>query len=403
MICQHFWPEEFRINDICKSWTEMGYDVDVLCGIPNYPHGKFFKDYSLFKKRHEIFEGINIYRTFVIPRGKGNPIQVFLNYISFPINSLFQIWNLSKKSYDKILVYQLTPLFMAFPAIIMKKLLKKEIYIYVQDLWPESLYSVYNFKSKIYRFIFDKLSDHIYKKFDYYLTTSKGIKEKIEYKYKVSCDKVLYLPNWAEKVYDQKRKNINLQHQYKNTFNIMFAGNIGPAQSFETIIKAAQLCVKQGNKDIRWIMVGDGLSKKWAENKVIELGLADNVVFLGRKPVASMPEYYDIADVLLVSLTKSELFSMTIPSKIQSYLASGKPILASLDGEGAQIITESGAGYACESENPEALYNIVQKMYLLSEEERLIMGQNGRSYYLENFEKEALLTRLTKFVFNDSL
>jgi colanic acid biosynthesis glycosyl transferase WcaI len=399
VVCQHFWPEEFRINDLCVSLVELGYQIDVVCDIPNYPQGKFFKGYSMFKKRVEVYNGINIYRTFVVPRGKGNPLQVFLNYISFPINSFYRIWKLSKNDYSKILVYQLTPAFMAYPALFMKRLIKKEVYIYIQDLWPESLYSVYSFKSRIYKYIFNKISDNIYKKCDYYMTTSKGIKQRLQDKYGIGKEKILYLPNWAEKLYEEKKENIDLNSKYDDTFNIMFAGNLGPAQSLETLIEAAKICFDKGYKDIKWIFVGDGMTRAAAEHMVKEKEITQVVDFLGRKPVSSMPEYYNISDALIVSLVKTDLFSITIPSKIQSYLAAAKPILASLDGEGARIIQESGSGFTCESQNAEKLSDIVVKMYKLSKQEREKMGHNGRQYYVENFEKEVLLSKLTAFLF----
>jgi len=399
VVCQHFWPEEFKINDICKSWVTMGYEVDVLCSIPNYPLGKFFKGYSITKKRTEIYQGINIYRSLVVPSGKKNPLKILLNYVTFPIFASFKVKELSKNNYDKILIYQLTPIFMAYPAIKMKKLFGTKLYIYILDLWPESLFSVYNFRSKLYRSFFERLSKNVYKKADYILTTSKGIREKVATKYNFDKNNILYIPNWAEKVYSEPRNNIQLEETYKDTFNIVFAGNIGPAQSFNTILEAAKICLHKGYKDIKWVIVGDGMTKNWVDNRIKELKLEVIVDMLGRKPMDSMPEYYNIADALLVSLSKSNLFAITVPAKVQTYLAFGKPIIASLDGEGADIIRESKAGIACESENQLELANVVIQMYKLSEEERKLMGQNGRSYYLANFDKDKLLKKLTDFVF----
>jgi len=401
VVCQHFWPEEFKINDICRSWVEIGYEVDVLCGIPNYPKGKYFQGYSIFKKRHEEYHGVNVHRAFLIPRGSGNPVQVFLNYITYPIFSIYHILKLARNNYDKVLVYQLTPIFMAYPALLLKKLKKVKVHMYILDLWPESLYSVYNFNSRLYKAIFDCISHNIYKKCDYFLTTSRGIKEKIHKLYNVDRDKILYLPNWAEKLYEERRVNEELREKYKGTFNIMFAGNIGPAQSFDTILNAAKMCYDQGYKDIKWIIVGDGMTKKWVDDRIKELGIEPIVDMVGRKPMSSMPEYYDVADVLLVSLVKSELFGITVPSKIPSYLAAGKPVIASLDGEGGDIIKESGAGFACKAEDEAKLALLVKRMYLLSDSEREAMGEKGYLYYLDNFNKEKLLVKLTNFVFEE--
>ncbi|MGE7825113.1 glycosyltransferase family 4 protein [Paenibacillus sp. NPDC093718] len=398
MICQHFWPEEFRINDICKSLVEMGYEVDVISGIPNYPHGRYFDGYSAFKKRMDNYEGINIYRSFVIPRGNGNPIQIFMNYISYPIFSISKLLKLRKRKYDRVLVYQLTPVFMAYPAILAKKLFKIKSYIYIQDLWPESLYSVYDFKSKCLKKIFDKISIHIYKQFDFYLTTSKGIKKKIESEFGIRGDKVFYLPNWAEDFYEVNREDENLINKYKDTFNVVFAGNIGPAQSFETILEAAKNCKLRGYSKIKWLIIGDGMTKEWAENQVAKLGISDVVEFIGRKPAASMPEYYNVSDVLLVSLVKSDLFSITIPSKVQSYLASGKPIIASLDGEGADIILESKSGLVSSSGDSEKLAENAIKMYLMDKEELDTMGNNASKYYKTHFKKNVVLENLVNIL-----
>lgn len=398
MICQHFWPEEFRINDICKSLVEMGYEVDVISAIPNYPQGKYFDGYSTFKRRKDNYEGVNIYRSFVIPRGNGNPIQIFLNYISYPIFSISKVIKLRKRKYDRILVYQLTPVFMAYPAILAKKIFKVKSYIYIQDLWPESLYSVFDFKSKVLKKIFDIISSHIYKQFDYYLTTSKGIKKKIEYELGIKSDKVFYLPNWAEDFYEEKKEDENLINKYKGTFNIVFAGNIGPAQSFETILNAAEYCKLKGYTKIKWLIIGDGMTKEWAESQVTKLEICDVVEFIGRKPAASMPEYYNISDVLLVSLVKSDLFSITIPSKVQSYLASGRPIIASLDGEGADIILESKSGLVSSSGDSEKLAENAIKMYLMDKEELEKMGNNASNYYKTHFKKNVVLENLVNIL-----
>ncbi|WP_018758684.1 glycosyltransferase family 4 protein [Paenibacillus terrigena] len=400
VICQHFWPEEFRINDITKSLVELGYEVDVICGIPNYPQGKCFEGYSLFKQRQEEYEGVKVYRSFLIPRGSGNALQVLLNYITFPIFSLLQLFKLRKRNYDKIMVYQLTPVFMAFPALIARRMFKKETYLYILDLWPESLFSVYNYNSSIYKVLFTKISNSLYRRFDYFMTTSNGIKSLIQERYQISENRVLYLPNWAEEIYEEKRQDPELQNKFAGTFNVMFAGNIGPAQSFETIIMAAKVCKDNGYTNIKWIIVGDGMTRKWAEDRASEIGVAEVMDFVGRKPMANMPEYYDVASVMLVSLVKSELFSITLPAKIQSYLAAGKPILASLDGEGGMIIAESNSGLVSASEDYISLAENVKKMSLLTDDELNQLGTNGYEYYRSNFRKNGLIKKLTSFMFN---
>ncbi|HZG58501.1 glycosyltransferase family 4 protein [Paenibacillus sp.] len=400
VVCQHFWPEEFRINDLCATWVERGHEVDVICGAPNYPAGAFFDGYGFRKKRRETYRGVRVFRSALVPRGKGNPIQIFLNYVSFPIFALREVWELRKNDYDAILVFQITPIFMAFPAWVMKKLFqpRAKTYMYIQDLWPESLYSVVPLRAKLFRFAIDRVSEALYRRFEYFLTTSKGIRERVLRTYQPDPDKVLFLPNWAEALYGTRVGNPALRERYAGAFVVLFAGNIGPAQSFDTIVKAAKRLADEGLHDVKWVIVGDGLSRPAVEAQVRELGITEAVHFLGRQPVERMPEYYDIADGLLVSLVRSDLFRMTIPSKLQSYLASGKPIVASLDGEGAAIVEESGAGLACESENPQALADIVKELRAMPAERRAAMGRAGQAYFRAHYDKELLLDRLTRFM-----
>lgn len=392
VVSQYFWPEEFRINDICKGLVEEGHEVEVLTGIPNYPGGKYFDGFSIFKRGPKQYDGVKVRRCFCVPRGKNSKIKLVLNYFSFAISSLFHIPFITKNKYDKVLVYQLSPITMAIPAIAIKKIKKIPMDMYILDLWPESLLSIVNIKStKIKKTIYN-ICKKIYKSADAIYITSKGFKSQL-INLDIQEEKITYLPQWAEDIYKDEvvLKDKKLEYLCENKFNIVFAGNIGKAQSIETIINAANIC-KENN--IQWIVIGDGSEKSMAEKKVKELNIDNKVIFLGRKPVEDMPKYYNIADALLVTLGNDKLFTITIPAKIQSYMASGKPILGAISGEGNNVIKESNCGLACEAEDYKKLAELAQQMYIMTEKERKTLGKNGLRYFKKNFDRELLLRKI---------
>ena len=392
VVSQYFWPEEFRINDICKGLVEEGHEVEVLTGIPNYPGGKYFDGFSIFKRGPKQYDGVKVRRCFCVPRGKNSKIKLVLNYFSFAISSLFHIPFITKNKYDKVLVYQLSPITMAIPAIAIKKIKKIPMDMYILDLWPESLLSIVNIKStKIKKTIYN-ICKKIYKSADAIYITSKGFKSQL-INLDIQEEKITYLPQWAEDIYKDEvvLKDKKLEYLCENKFNIVFAGNIGKAQSIETIINAANIC-KENN--IQWIVIGDGSEKSMAEKKVKELNIDNKVIFLGRKPVEDMPKYYNIADALLVTLGNDKLFTITIPAKIQSYMASGKPILGAISGEGNNVIKESNCGLACEAEDYKKLAELAQQMYIMTEKERKTLGKIGLRYFKKNFDRELLLRKI---------
>lgn len=400
VVSQYFWPEEFRINDICKGLIEEGHEVDVLTAIPNYPGGEYFEGFSFFNRGKKDYEGINIRRCFCVPRGKNNKLKLIFNYISFALSSIFHIPFILKNKYDKVLVYQLSPITMAIPAIIIKKVKKIPIDMYILDLWPESLLSTVNIGSKKIKDIMFKFCKKIYKQADGIYITSKGFKKKLV-SYGIEEEKITYLPQWAEDIYKDAviEEDTELESLCKNKFNILFAGNVGKAQSIDTIINAANICKE--NQSIQWIIVGDGSEKNICEQKVRDLNLKENVIFLGRKPLQDMPKYYNVADALLVTLGNDELFKITVPAKVQSYMASGKPLLGAISGEGKGIIEESNCGLVCEAEDYNKLAQLAQQMYEMNIEERKMLGENGIKYFKENFDREILLKKINILLTNE--
>ena len=402
IVGQHFWPESFRINDIADFFAnEKGYDVDVLCGIPNYPSGKFSDGYGYFKNRRQTHNNISIRRVFEIPRGNNSNLRIFLNYISFPLASLFHIPHLLTKKYDKIFIYQLSPVMMSIAGIWLGKLTRTETTMYVLDLWPENLYSVLDIKSKILRKIAESVSHWHYRRADKLIALSESMKERLVSITGISPEKITVTPQAAEKLYEQQIEDPELQNRFKDTFNIVFTGNISPAQSFSTMISAAKILKDKGLSDIRWIIVGDGMSRRQVENDVEQADLGDVFVFEGQKPVEDMPKYTAVADGLIGCLVKSDLLEATIPAKVMSYIASSKPLLLAMDGEVQQLINDTiKGGFAGPTEDAETLASNVEKLYLLTTKDRKEIEQRLKDYHAKYFERNLLLERLNTFIFS---
>lgn len=404
VVGQHFWPEAFRINDVCDFLVhEKDCEIDVLCGIPNYPKGKFYEGYSIIKNRKQQYNGATINRAFEIPRGDNSNIRIFVNYISFPIASIFHIPRLLTKKYDKILLYQLSPVMMTFAGLVVGKLRKTETTMYVLDLWPENLFSVIDIKSKFLRRLVTNISHWHYKRADKLVALSNTMKTRLLEITGKNEGSVVILPQACEKIYETAVYDKNLHKKFKNTFNIVFTGNISPAQSFETIIKAAISLRDSGLTDIHWIIVGDGMSRKWLEKEVEKSKLTKYFSFEGSHPVEDMPRYTELADVLVGCLVKSELLEATIPAKVMSYIASGKPIALAMDGEVQGLINKTiRCGYVSDAEDFASLARNIKRIYNLSIKERGELGDRARNYHDKHLERNIILDKLFEFMFADS-
>lgn len=400
IVGQHFWPESFRINDIADFLAnEKGCKVDVLCGLPNYPSGSFPNGYGFFKKRHQTYKNISIRRVFEIPRGNNSNLRIFLNYISFPIASLFHIPRLLFTKYDKIFIYQLSPVMMSIAGIILGKLTRTETTMYVLDLWPENLYSVIDIKNTILRKIAAVVSHWHYRHVDKLIALSETMETRLLEVTSTHSSKIAVIPQACEKVYETPIYDEGIHQRFKGKFTIVFTGNISPAQSFATIIKAAQILKKEALSDIHWIIVGDGMSRQAVEQSVKQHGLGDCFSFEGYHPIEDMPRYMERADVLVGCLTRSKLLGATIPAKIISYIASSKPIVLAMDGEANILINDNiCCGYAGAAEDAEALATNIRKVHSLSLSERSELGKKAKVYYTHNLSRNLLLDKLHDFI-----
>jgi colanic acid biosynthesis glycosyl transferase WcaI len=401
VVGQHFWPETFRINDICDFLVEKDCEIDVLCGMPNYPQGHFFEGYSYFHNRKQRHNGVNIRRVFEVARGNNSDTRIFLNYVTFPIASLFHIPRLLTRKYDKILIYQTSPVMMALAGIIVGKLKRTETTMYVLDLWPENLFSVKNINSSFARGMAAIVSRWHYNHADKLVALSQKMASRLLEVTKKPPEQITILPQACEKIYETNIYDKDLAKKFKGKFNVLFTGNISPAQSFETIIAAAQQLQKAGVTGINWIIVGDGMSRKWLEAEVARAGLSDIFHFEGLKPMADIPKYTTIADVLLGCLVKSELLEATIPAKVMSYFAAGRPMVLAMDGEARELVNHTiKCGFAGPTGDSKTLANNIKKVYGLKPGERANLGERARAYHFKHFERNIILSRLYDFIFS---
>lgn len=379
VICQYYYPEPFRISDICEELVKREHEVTVVTGTPNYPMGKIYEGYENGARSDEVLNGVKIHRCKILPRKTGI-LHRFLNYYSYPYQSCKYVEGLGQ--FDVVFINQLSPVMMAKAGINYAKKHHKKSVLYCLDLWPESLVAGgIKRTSPIYKF-FLRESEKIYKSVDTILGTSKSFSEYFERKFGIK--NVGYLPQYAEDLFAP----IECRKEPNEFIDLMFAGNIGAAQSVKTIIETASKC--KDIKNLRWHIVGDGIEldilKKMSE------GLP--VMFYGRKPIEKMPQYYAMADAMLVTMKKDPILSLTLPGKIQSYMAAGKPIIGSIDGETQKIVTEAECGFIVEAENTEKLEGVVRQFVEMKNKEKL--GNNGRRYYETNFSRRGFIDKLTK-------
>ncbi len=410
VICQYFHPEQFRINDICSEWVKRGHDVTVLTGIPNYPQGRFYEGYGLCKKRKEIWNGVKIIRIPLIPRGH-TPIGMVLNYLSFPISGFF--WNIfTKIKADHIFMFETSPMTQCKIGVRYAKKHKVPLYLYVQDLWPENVEIVTGIKSRLIIGPIDRMVDKIYAACDEIFVTSPSFVKAITGRKKsVPNNKVHYWPQYAEEFYkivDKKTASIKVSKelggnnkaleelQNGQTFKIAFTGNIGYAQGLQILPKAAKLLKEQ--KNIKFVIVGDGRYKSKLLEEIKQSGVEDKFIMIDRQSPEMIPDILALCDAAYISFMDTELFTWTIPAKLQSYMACGMPIIASASGETKRIIEEANCGRCVPIGDAKALAETIQYISALPEEERHNFGTNSREYFEANFTKQKLMDEFEQYL-----
>lgn len=387
IVSQYFWPEDFRINDLALSLVEKGHQVTVITGNPNYPKGQFNVGYG-FKYSNETYKEIRIYRVPIVPRGN-NGFMLLMNYISFVFfGSLFTFFH--KIRYDQVFAVNYSPITAVIPGIVYCLKNKKKISIWVQDLWPESVVAAGSYKSTFIKNLVEQLVIHIYRNSNLIFVANKGFVKSIREK-GVLNDKIKYMPNWAEELYE-----LNIDNDFKclndslpESFTVMFAGNLGDAQDLEAIIEAAKLT--RNNDKIQWVILGEGRKKGLLTKLVEDNDLHKTVKLLGRFPKESMPSFFAQADVMLVSLRDEYIYSLYVPGKVQAYMAAGKPILTMMDGAGSDVVLEADCGLTAPAGDFVQLASNVLKYSNFSADIKEKHRKNSLKYYKENYAKDKII------------
>lgn len=397
VLSQYFWPEVFRVNEIVSELTARGHEVTVLTGRPNYPDGEVFADYTANPQAYARYAGAEVIRVPLRPRGKGS-LRLVLNYWSFVFwGCLLGPWKLRGRQFDAIFVFETSPITSALPALLIKKIKRAPLLLWVLDLWPDTLSAIGIVRSPRLLGWVGALVRFIYKRCDLILAQSRGFFPRIEC-WSREPAKTRYFPQWAEATFDVDLGTVEMAPElrpHSDCFNIMFAGNIGEAQDFPAILDAAEQLRER--RDIHWLIVGDGRAADDVRAGIASRSLQDTVFMLGRHPLERMPGFFKGADALLVSLKAEPIFAMTIPGKVQAYLAAGRPLLGMLDGEGAAVIRDAGAGLVCAAGDGAALAARAVELALLDADERATMGRLGQAYCRKEFDRAILIAQLERW------
>lgn len=389
VVDQYYYPEEFQVNDICEQMVKDGHEVTVLTGLPNYPSGIIPKEYKYGKKRDERINGVHVIRCFEIGRRKG-ALWMSFNYLSFCISATLKGFRV-KNEFDAVLVYETSPVLMGYPAEVYAKRNKLPLLFYCCDIWPEVVkVMIPNENSAAYQVI-QKISTDIYKRADLVAVQSKGFYQYFEEVHKIKASKLRYLPQYADAAYI----NEDFTPEENEIVDFVFLGNIGIAQDIGGLIRAVEQIKALGGFQVH--LVGSGSYLEEAKQLVKEKGLENLIRFYGRRPYEEMPKFYKLADVCLATLQADSAISLTIPSKVQGYMAAGKPIIAALSGFAREVIEESKSGIGIEPGNSMELANAM-KEFILYKEAYKECGSNARRYYLKHFTKEHFMKRLYTYL-----
>ena len=399
IVSQYFWPENFRINELCEELINLGHDITVLTGYPNYPNGEIFNKFKKNKIKFDKYKGIQIVRVPIFPR-KNNKLTLSINYLSFLFNSIiFGYFKLRKRNFDIVFTYQLSPVTVGITSAFFSYINKCPNVLWVLDLWPNTLVAL-NIIKRVWQInLLKLLVNWIYSNCDVILAQSKGILSEIR-KYSSIPKSTYYFPSWAESNLFQQKSTLAPEIINKKIFTFLFAGNIGEAQDFSSIIKAVKNLITKNITNFRIIIIGDGSKKNWLKKELNKLEIAQYFELYKSYPLSRMPSFFKHADALIVGLLDKEVFNITIPGKIQFYLTSGIPIIGMISGEGAKVIKDSKAGFVCNSGDYFSFSKIMAKVINLDKKSLKDIGDNGKNFANQEFSKEILIKNLEKIFIN---
>lgn len=393
VFSQYFYPENFRINTLCRELVRRGNEVTVVTGYPQYPIGEIYEGYGFDIPYEKEWHGVEIERVKVPPRGH-NAVGMLRNCVGY-VAAAYRWVDACQEKYDAVFVFEVSPVTVGLPAVRYKKKFGTPIFFNLQDLWPENVHEVLGIRFPPLTWIINRIVDKIYKGSDKILCASNGFVRNLRDR-GVAPEKLVFWPQFCLK--PELQDAVKPEIYSDETFNIVFTGNIGDAQGLDLLVEAAQELKGQG---IRWCLVGDGRAKSRLEEKVRMLELQDEVIFVGRVSEEEANQYVVFADCAYLSFINNKMFNMTIPAKIQTYLACGAPILAALGGESADIIREADCGIVVPPERDQ-LVDAVKQMREQTSQQRQLRSMASKRYFDAHFQMDALVTRLLQMM-NDSL
>jgi len=387
LITQWFPPEPVVLwQELALELSAKGYQVTVVTAFPNYPYGKIYEGYKQRVFCTEYVGDVKVIRLPVFPDHSNSIVFRGLSYLSFAF-SLLMIGSFRIPKSDLMLCYS-PPLTVAAMTALIAMFRRVKFILNIQDMWPDTLIASGSVDkdSKITNFI-EFFAKWVYSQTEYIVVLSEGFKNHMEKKYQVG-NKTLYIPNLTHQL-ESTSKGVDTGVKTKlgisdEDFIILYAGNMGPAQQLDVIIDAVGRLSSLSS--VKVLLLGDGVSEEGLKKKVETQGVS-KIIFAGRVPSSDVATYYNMADALILHLKQNDLFKITIPHKIISYLEAGKPIISAVSGEVNSIVERSKSGLICESGNVEAIAECIEKMETLSSTDRLKLGKNGRSFYKQNFSR----------------
>ena len=386
VVYQHYYPEPFRIHEICEDLVGRGHSVTALVGLPDYPTGKVPREYRFFRRRRENINGVDVRRCFEIGR-RNSKIGLAANYCSYMVSASVKALFL-QHDFDVVYAYCTSPVLMAVPALVYRAFFKTKVVLHVMDIWPACLAAMNVREGSLLYAFMKRVSRRIYAKADMLLYSSRRFQTYLRDIHHIDVPDENYLPQFADDVFE------GLPDAEPSPYTeLVFAGNIGRVQSVETLLRSAAILQ---NEPIRWHILGNGANYEGCLRLAEELKLDEKVILYGRRPLEEMPGFFAMADALLVSMREEEYVTCTLPGKVQSYMAAGKPILGSIGGEAEDVITEAQCGLCAKSDDPGAFAEIV--LAFLADERRAQMGGNAKRYYQEHFSKRGIMDRLERIL-----
>jgi len=394
VVSQYFYPEDFKINDAVEYLVSSGHEVRVLTAFPNYPSGSFFDGYRLVDKYPKLYKGAQVYRAPIIARKK-NAISLVLNYVSFPLSAkIYASRILNEFHPDIVLGFQLSPIWSMLPASYLSRHLKIPFVLWCLDLWPESYFSNFRFRNYFVDEWVKRSAENIYRTATALAVTTKSFSKNLEQVTGIHIGEIYHLPNWAEDAYFNLSEEIEIFDN--NSFNIVFAGNIGESQGLDVVLKAA---FETTETNICWHLFGDG--RYWSKlRKEADLLGVSNLIFHGRVSLDKLPSIYREANALLLTLKPNQGYSTTIPGKFAGYLTSGTPILTNIIGEVKELIETYSLGFYFDGESEQDLLHAVEVIKQMSQPELLKLAENAKQFYERNYAKKTVLNKLELFLIN---